>query len=122
LKAVLQMDHLRCKRPERVRNEIRMHLVGYNLIRRVMAVAAFASGASPWQISFKGALQTINNLLPLLMSRSCLDAWCRALLDAVATHVVGDRPDRYEPRVVKRRPKQYTLMQQPRHVYQRQMA
>ena len=63
LKIVLQMDHLRCKTPDRVRNEFRMHLVGYNLIRRVMAVAAQDAGRSPWEISFKGALQTVTNLL-----------------------------------------------------------
>lgn len=122
LKTVLQMDHLRCKRPERVRNEFRMHLIGYNLIRRVMAVAAFESGRSPWEISFKGALQMLNNLLPLLAGTPSLDAWCGALLAAVATHVVADRPDRYEPRVVKRRPKPYKLMQHPRDVYKSKMA
>lgn len=122
LKTVLQMDHLRCKHPERVRNEFRMHLIGYNLIRRVMAVAAFESGTSPWAISFKGALQTLNNLLPLLSTRMSIDAWCHALLEAVAIHVVGDRPDRYEPRLVKRRPKPYKLMQQPRHNYKTKMA
>ena len=37
LKIVLQMDHLRCKTPERVRNEFWTHLLGYNLIRGVMA-------------------------------------------------------------------------------------
>src|SRR5277367_4524816 len=36
LKTVLQMDHLRCKTPHRVRNEFHMHLLAYNLIRRVM--------------------------------------------------------------------------------------
>jgi len=123
IKSVLQMDHLRCKCPQRVRNELRMHLVGYNLIRRVMAVAAFESGRPPWEISFKGALQTINNLLPLLALRAAaIDAWCCTLIDAVATHVVGDRSDRYEPRVVKRRPKPYALMQRPRHEYKRNTA
>ena len=41
LKIVLQMDHLRCKTPHRVRNEFYLHLVAYNLIRQLMAVAAF---------------------------------------------------------------------------------
>jgi hypothetical protein len=41
------MDHLRCKTPERVRNEFYMHLVGYNLIRELMATAAFRAGVSP---------------------------------------------------------------------------
>ena len=52
LKSVLQMDHLRCKTPERVRNEFYTHLLGYNLIRGVMAVAAFRSSRAPWEISF----------------------------------------------------------------------
>ena len=55
LKTVLQMDHLRCKTPHRVRNEFFMHLVAYNLICRVMALSAQANGTQPWQVSFKGA-------------------------------------------------------------------
>ena len=119
LKVVLQMDHLRRKRPERVRNELYMHLLGYNLIRRVMAVAALQSGARPLEISFKGTLQTINQFLPLLALPLSVDAWCESLLAAVATHRVGDRPDRYEPRLVKRRPKHYNRLRQHRHIYKR---
>jgi DDE family transposase len=122
LKIVLQMDHLRCKTPHRVRNEFYMHLVAYNLIRKLMAVAAAAAGREPWTLSFKGTLQTIANLLPLLSTRLSTTDWCQALLDAIVTHVVGDRPDRYEPRVRKRRPKKYKLMLQPRDNYKRRMA
>ena len=122
LKIVLQMDHLRCKTPERVRNEFYMHLVAYNLIRELMATAAFRAGVSPWTISFKGALQTINNLAPLLTSRITTIEWCEALLNAIATHEVGNRPDRVEPRVVKRRPKQYKHMRRPRREYRRRAA
>lgn len=117
LKVVLQMDHLRCKTPERVRNEFYMHLVAYNLIRGVMSAAAFQSGRSPWEISFKGALQSLSHFLPVLLANAATDAWCEALLTAVATHVVGDRPDRFEPRRVKRRPKPYKLLQKHRHLY-----
>jgi hypothetical protein len=66
LKIVLQMDHLRCKKPHRVRNEFYMHLLAYNLIRKVMALAASKAGVEPWTVSFKGALQTLARLLPLL--------------------------------------------------------
>ena len=68
LKVVLQMDHLRCKTPHRVRNEFYMHLLAYNLVRRVMALAAREAKVPPWQISFKGTLQTLNNFLPWLAS------------------------------------------------------
>jgi hypothetical protein len=117
LKIVLQMDHLRCKTPERVRNEFHTHLLGYNLIRGVMAAAAFQSGKSPWEISFKGTLQTLSQFLPLLLARLSTDTWCEALLTAIATHIVGNRPDRVEPRRVKRRPKAYQYLCKPRRYY-----
>jgi putative transposase len=117
LKTVLQMDHLRCKTPQRVRNEFFTHLLAYNLIRGVMAAAAFQSGKSPWQISFKGTLQTLAQFLPILLSKTSSEAWCESLLTAVATHVVGNRPNRFEPRRVKRRPKPYKLLQKHRRLY-----
>lgn len=122
LKIVLQMDHLRCKTPHRVRNEFYMHLVAYNLIRQLLAVAAQRAGVQPWTVSFKGALQTIINLLPLLTTDIATADWCEALLDALATHVVGNRPDRFEPRVRKRRQKKYLLMREPRANYKKRMA
>ncbi len=117
LKVVLQMDHLRCKTPERVRNEFYMHLLGYNLIRGAMAVAAFQSDKSPWEISFKGTLQTLSQFLAVLLASVTTNAWCDAMLTAVATHVVGNRPDRFEPRRLKRRQKPYGLLQKHRHLY-----
>lgn len=117
LKIVLQMDQLRCKTPERVRNEFWTHLLGYNLIRGVMASAAWASERSPWEISFKGTLQTLSQFLPILLSRISSDAWCEALLAATATHIVGNRPDRIEPRRVKRRRKHYQYLCTPRRNY-----
>jgi hypothetical protein len=122
LKSVLQMDHLRCKTPHRVRNELWMHLLAYNQIRRIMALAALNKGRPPWHISFKGALQTLTHFLPLLASCMDTDAGCEALVRCVAAHLVGNRPDRVEPRRVKRRPKPYKLLQKPRAQYKRRIA
>jgi hypothetical protein len=122
LKIVLQMDHLRCKTPHRVRNEFYMHLVAYNLIRQVLALAAFKAGVEPGTVSFKGTLQTLGRMLPMLDSTMSIDDWCTALLNAVAAHVVGDRPDRFEPRLTKRRPKPYKHFREPRDNYKRRMA
>jgi hypothetical protein len=122
LKVVLQMDHLRCKTPHRVRNEFYMHLLAYNLVRRVMALAAAEARVPPWQISFKGTLQTLNNFLPWLSSCMPLDAGCQTLVASIASHVVGNRPDRFEPRRIKRRPKSHDLLQRPRHEYKRLAA
>jgi hypothetical protein len=122
LKTVLQMDHLRCKTPHRVRNEFYMHLVAYNLIRRVLAVAAFRAEVEPWTVSFKGTMQTLNHLLPVLSTNVSTVDWCEAVLTAIATHVVGNRPDRFEPRLKKRRPKPYKLMTEPRDNYKKRAA
>lgn len=117
LKIVMQMDHLRCKKPHRVRNEMRAHLIAYNLIRQVMVEAAIHGGIQPWQISFKGTLTTVTELLPVFALISDADELCDVLLGCCLQHTAGNRPDRYEPRVRKRRPKHYKLMQKPRHEY-----
>ena len=119
---MLQMDQLRCKTPHRVRNEFYMHLVAYNLIRQLLAVAAARAGVEPWTVSFKGTLQTLGRLLPLLATNVATATWCDALLDAIIAHVVGQRPNRFEPRVRKRRPKKYKLMREPRDNYKRRAA
>ena len=114
LKTVMQMEHLRCKKPHRVRNEIRTHMLAYNLIRGVMCEAAVEGDVQPWQISFKSTLTTMIDMLPVLGLISRADELCTVLYRCCLQHVVGNRPDRYEPRVLKRRPKKYKLMQKPR--------
>jgi hypothetical protein len=122
LKVVLQMDQLRCKTPQRVRNEFFMHLLAYNLIRRAMALSALRAEIDPWEVSFKGALQTLNQFLPLLGSSMPVAAGCEAMLDCIGAHAVGRRPDRYEPRLVKRRLKKYKHLREPRANYRRRAA
>jgi hypothetical protein len=116
LKTVLQMDVLRCKTPEMVRKEIWAHLLAYNLIRKVMAQAAEKSKVEPWTISFKATLQTLKAFAwPLLTcAKSKLPDVIEEMLLAIARHSVGNRPDRVEPRALKRRPKPYDLLNKPR--------
>lgn len=115
IKHVMQMDVLRCKSPAMVRKEIWMHLLAYNLIRKLMAQAAVAAGVCPRDLSFKGTLQTLVAFAAAGWScparRNELYA---AVLRAVATHRVNDRPDRVEPRAVKRRPKKQVYLTEPR--------
>jgi len=92
-------------------------MLAYNLIRQVMAEAAMEADVQPWQISFKATLTTVTDMLPVLGMISNADELCDVLYACCARHVVGNRPDRYEPRVRKRRPKNYKLMQKPRHQY-----
>ncbi len=117
LKTVLQMDILRCKSPELVRKEIWAHLLVYNLVRTVMAEAAALAQIRPDDVSFTGALQTLNAFLPELRAAQT-PAQAQVLWDvllwAVGEHRVGQRPDRYEPRARKRRPKNYRPLKEPR--------
>jgi hypothetical protein len=117
LKTIMQMEHLRCKKPHRVRNEIRCHMLAYNLIRGVMAESAYEADIEPWQISFKSTLTTVSDMLPVLGLIRNVDELCSVLFRCCSQHIVGNRPDRYEPRVLKRRHKNYKLMQKPRGSY-----
>ncbi len=127
IKVTLQMDVLRGQTPELVRKEIWTHILAYNLIRTVIAQAASQHGILPRTISFKGTLQTVEAFQPLIGFQSdrsataCQQLYCH-LLDAVASHRVADRPDRFEPRVTKRRPKRGDWMLTPRWELKRQMA
>ena len=123
LKSVLGMDVLRCKTPEMVRKELWMHLLVYNLVRELMAQAAQRVELEPHQISFKGALQTFNRFqqMVVMLPRERWPETFAALLAAVATHRVAHRPDRYEPRAVKRRPKPHDLLTVPRDVARKRL-
>jgi hypothetical protein len=120
LKRTLQMDVLRCKTPELVRKEIWTHILAYNLIRTIMAQAATTHEIEPRSISFKGAVQTLHAFQPVIAIQGGLGSMLRLqlyqqLLDAIATHRVADRPNRFEPRLRKRRPKHYAFLRKPRH-------
>jgi hypothetical protein len=117
IKCVLQMDVVRCKTPEMVRKEIRMHLLAYNLIRGVMAKAAEAHDELPRRLSFKGALQTMTAFQDAFRHAppGVRDLLWNVMLRAIASHHVGDRFGRVEPRANKRRPKPQRFLTEPRH-------
>jgi Transposase DDE domain len=116
IKSTMQMDVLRCKTPEMVEKEIWTHLLAYNLLRTVMAVAAAEVGIEPREVSFKGAKQAVTAFAPKLEAARPEErpALIDALLMVIAYHRVGDRPGRWEPRALKRRPKPRARLGQPR--------
>jgi Transposase DDE domain len=127
LKSTMQMGELRCKAPEAVRKEVWAHVLAYNLIRTVMAQAAARHDIPPRSVSFKGAMQTLEAFRPLLALGAARDAagrrdLCQMLLDAIATHRVADRPDRFEPRLKKRRKDYCGWFTEPRAELKRKMA
>jgi hypothetical protein len=125
IKITMDMDRLRTQTPARVRAELAMFLVGYNLIRTVMFDATKVGEVRLEQLSFKSALMRFGLWCAGLRHSTRIRVWLlgyRALLSDLARDLNADRPGRYEPRVVKRRPKPFPRMQQPRQVLRRQLV
>jgi len=122
IKTTIGMDILRCKTPDMVHKELVMHLIVYNCIRHLMAEAAKRAGLGVRQVSFKGSVQAIRHWEPYLNQIDLSQLDRQQLIDqlyhAVAEKTVNARPNRSEPRAVKRRPKPYRLLTAPRHEMQ----
>jgi hypothetical protein len=102
LKTTMQMDVLRCETRQGVLKELAMFVVAYNLVRRVMREAARRQRVQPNRISFVDALRWLRESKPGE--------------DLPRLKVNPHRPGRVEPRVKKRRPKKFKLMNKPREV------
>jgi hypothetical protein len=116
IKDVLQMDVLRCKSPAMAEKEIWMPMLAYNMLRCVMARAAEAHDKRPRHLSFKGTLQTMTAFQDALRRATPRerDILVETMLKAIASHRVGDRFGRVEPRANKRRPKPQRYLKEPR--------
>lgn len=115
LKSHMKMEMLRTKSPEMVRKEIGMHLLAYNLIRGLMAEAARVEQVKPRTLSFMGAVHTTCAFEEChLYDPTWIEADLPRLLELIGEKQLADRPDRCEPRAVKRRPKPHPLLRMPR--------
>jgi len=115
LKTHMKMEHLRCMSPEMVRKEIYCHMLAYNLVRRSIVESALIFDKLPRQLSFKGAVQAFNAFISVLIARGPnREEQLQCLLLTISENIIGDRPDRIEPRKIKRRPKPYKLLNELR--------
>ena len=108
LKTTMKMDVLKCETVEGVLKELAVFVLVYNLVRLVMVEAASRQQVDVDRISFIDALRWLQSAEP--------DEELPKLV------VNPSRPNRYEPRVRKRRPKQYPLMTKPRKVLKQKLA
>lgn len=102
LKTHAGMNTLKSQSVQGVIKELIMYLIVWNLVRMTMARFARAAGVSVWRVSFVDALR-----------------WLCALLrgpqpTAVNLLINPERPGRWQPRKLKRRIKQYDLLNEPR--------
>lgn len=107
LKTTMGLDVLKCKTVDGVLKELIIFALIYNLVRLVMWEASRRQQVDVERISFIDALRWLASAdddepLPSLV-------------------VNPHRPNRYEPRVRKRRPKPYSLMRKPRQVLRNQL-
>ena len=100
LKTTMHLDVLRCKSEAGVRKELCVFGIVYNLVRVTMLEAARRQEVPVARISFADTLRWLRHARPG---------------DAMPDLLVNPhRPDRIEPRVVKRRAKPHDLMNKPR--------
>jgi len=116
LKTHMKMDMLRCKTPDMVRKEIAAYLLAYNLIRASIARAAKVKKQIPREISFMTAVQIFNEgiLQLIVLSGKILKYAIDGLLNAIASILIGQQKRKAQPRAIKRRPKAYPLLSEPR--------
>lgn len=107
IKTTMKMDVLRCQTVRGIEKELTMFLLVYNLVRMTILEAARRQGVPPERISFVDALRWLATAKP-----------GDELPDLV---VLPLRPGRVEPRVRKRRPKEYDLMKKPRAVLRQEL-
>lgn len=120
LKTTLGMETLRCKTPDMAEKELLAYLVAHNLIRCVMAEAVARYEVTLERISFKGtvdALRQYSAAMERARNRKRRRQLWEDLLLNLARDLVRHRPNRLEPRAVKRRPKPYPLLNSPRRCF-----
>ncbi len=118
LKTTMGMEELRCKTPEMAEKELLAYLVTHNLIRGLIAEAVARYPVDLERVSFKGsvdALRQYSDAIAKARNQKMRHQLWDDLLLNLARDLVRYRPNRNEPRAVKRRPKPYPLLNQPRH-------
>ena len=118
IKQTMMMDVLRCKSPKMIDKELLMHAIAYNLIRALIRDIADSYQVSIQCLSFKGTLDALCQWQTLFEingrgKRPC-NRWIRLFYEMVVSDPLIQRPDRSEPRAIKRRLKKYRLLTKPR--------
>ena len=119
LKTTLGMDHLKSKSPAMVERALAVYYCAHNLVRVLMLEAAIRAEVPLGRLSFKGSsgalLKAINGPKGPVRKTPC--RW-EILLEMAADDLLPVRPNRREPRAIKRRPKNYQRLTAPRSLFQ----
>jgi hypothetical protein len=102
LKTGMKMNTLKSQTVQGVIKELLMYLIVWNLVRMTMMKFAQRSGVSVWRVSL---LDTVRYLCVQMQATPSRE---------LNLLINPDRPDRWEPRKLKRRIKEYDLLKEPR--------
>jgi len=122
LKTTLGLEMLGCKSPALVQKELLIYLTAHNFIRWIIAQAAQAGEVDLERISFKGTLDAFRQWTQALVQvrgpgkQGKQKRLWRKLLETLAADRVPHRPERQEPRAVKKRSK-YPHLNKSRRTY-----
>jgi hypothetical protein len=105
LKQTLRMDALHCQTVAGVNKELAMYAVIYNLVRLVIREASRRQNVPIERLSFIDAVRWLAEAVYGPME--------------LKLRLVPHRPGRFEPRAVKRRPKEYDRLNKPRDVFRK---
>jgi hypothetical protein len=119
IKISMGADVLRCKSPAMIEKEVCMNAIAHNLTRCIMQESAQRHAVPLGQVSYKGTLDTMRHFADRIHAAKgrAREKLYDEMLGLIAKDLNPCRPCRTEPRVRKRRPKNFPLMTKPRHQY-----
>ena len=122
IKCTLGLEHLRGQSSESLHRELWTRVLTCNLVRLKMLQSGYAAGRQIRSTSFTETHQ--------LLATNWLLCTCVGVSEAMAVSsqqqgtfaIIGQRPDRVEPRENERRPKVYKLMAVARRMFNAALA
>lgn len=116
LKVTLQMAVLRSRTVANIHREVAAIILVHNLLWHLVCRAAQQAGVSPNRISFAATVKTVLAFCPTLAHAAPGQRphIYQQMLQRIARHVTPHRPDRHEPRLLKRDQNRYGALRVPR--------
>lgn len=117
----LSADVLRSKTVDGIKKEVMARVVAMNVLRVLMLDAAIQEGVDPRRISFVETVRTVLSFAPAFAYHlpAALPRLYRCMLREIARALVPLRPNRLEPRAIRREMKHYPSLKTTRAQWRR---
>ena len=122
VKTTMKMEELSVTTPAMARKSFAMAMLAYNLVRSIAHEGARHADVEPYLMSYKEILDWINSSAPnFFYAQPQTALHLRTLrenfIEVASTKQIVYRPYRWQPRLVKKRPKPFGRMQHSRKDY-----